>query len=219
MSMNRQRIIEQANILAGISSEFSFRISKPASLKDIAWRQKQLERPIPQDLIKLATQVASRIHLSWTLDSSKAANPDSPEPFNYTGGFEFNFFETDLAMLKSWEDCFTNWEDYGTEAPLYSYEEIFPVFDPGNGDLIVCLIGKNETGALYNICHDPAEGENGWIKLADSYEQFVLTLSQLWFPDLDWDTSLEHFYDKNNKVISFKSEAGLELDRLIQNSR
>ncbi len=216
MPLTRKQFIQRANILSGISTEFSFRISKPATPKDVAWRQKQVSRPIPEGLTELATQVGSRIYIDWTLDPKKIASSNSSTDFSYTGSFEFNFFETNLDLLEGWEDCFMNWQDYWPKKPLFTYAELFPVFDPGNGDLVVCLVGNNETGAVYYLSHDPAEDESGWTRIGESYQQFVTILSQLWFPTLDWETSLQHFYDKRQNCVSAHTQAGQELLSLIE---
>lgn len=215
MSIPRTEIIRRANILAGISGEFEFRISKPATEKDISWRQKQVKRPIPEGISKLAAETASRIFIQWSIDfgniSDQIADHDTPSG----GYFEFNFFNTDLSGLDGWEDSFTDWQDYRDEPNPFAYEDIFPIFNVGNGDILVTMIGGSDKGAIYYLDHEGGDGD--WMRIADSYDQFINTLTELWFPSLDWYGSLENYYDEERRIISAETSAGRQLDEFIQN--
>jgi hypothetical protein len=214
MPLQRTDIIERANVLAGLSGDFEFRISKPATEKNVSWRQKQINRPIPKEISDLATHTASQIFIKWELDPNKVPDVEFEREVQGVGSFEFNFFKTDLSGLDGWEDSFTNWKDYREEPNPFGYEDIFPVFDVGNGDILVAMIGGSDKGAIYYLDHDGGDGD--WRRLADSYDQFIVTLAQLWFPALDWYGSLENFYDEDRRIVSADSSLARQFDAFIR---
>ena len=184
---------KRAALLAGVSSEFTFRFSKCVTEKQASWRQKQVSRPIPQGITDLGREVASRLELRWELKPEIVALESFEDEFPTAGEFESNFFETDLTKLDGWEDSFTNWQNYRSTPNPFDLGELFPVFGIINGDLIVELIGDRERGAIYYLDHESGSGD--WKRLAGSFEEFVLTLHELWFPGIEWCDCLERFYD------------------------
>jgi hypothetical protein len=186
--------------LAKVSSEFTFKFSKCATEKQFNWRQNQLSRPIPGGIRELACVIASRIELRWELMPEIVGHSLFQEEFLTSGDIEFNFFETDLTKLDGWEHSFTHWQEYRTEANPFDFEELFPVFGIMNGDLIIELIGDRERGAIYYLDHESGSGD--WKRLAESYSEFLTMLADLWFPSLDWNDSLEKFYDPVTNRLS-----------------
>lgn len=212
--LSRAEIIERANLLAGISETFEFRISKPATVKEIAWRRKQIPVPIPEGVSELAAHTASRIYIQWQLDARNLADKELDPEFCDSGDFEFNFFRTDLSTLEGWQDSFVNWKNYRQSPNPFAYEEVFPVFSVGNGDILVSIIGENDNGAIYYLDHEGGDGD--WRRLANSYDQFVTTLARLWFPSLDWYDSLERFYDEDQKILSDQTHLARQRDAFIR---
>lgn len=205
MPLNRTDIIERASVLANLSGDFEFKISKRATDKDVRWRQGKIDRPIPEGISDLATSTASRIFIQWELDPRIGRDVEFGVDVHGFGSFEFNFFRTDLSGIDGWED--SGWDD------SFAYEDIFPVFDVGNGDILVCLIGGSDKGAIYYLDH---EGYEDSKRVADSYDQFVTTLARLWFPDLDWHDSLAKFYDEDRRIVSADTELAREFDAFIR---
>jgi hypothetical protein len=212
--LSRKEIIERASTLAPLCSEFEFKISKPATPKQVAWRQKQVNRPIPNGLADFAMQCASRVLIHWELDPKKVGDVEFQKDVQGSGSFEFNFFGTDVSLLDGWEDSFVNWKEYRSEPNPFDYAAIFPLFAVGNGDLIVSLIEGSEAGAVYYLDHEGGDGD--WKRLATSCEQFLDTLAKLWFPELDWSYSLELFYDEHQKVITAECILARQWDDFIR---
>ncbi len=204
MPLTRIDIINRAACLGRLSTEFEFSIGKPATTQQIAWRQKQLDRPIPDGLTDFAKHNSARVILEWELDPALVADSDFLEGFPENGGFHFNFYETSLKSLALWEDSFINWADYRAQPSPFSFDDIFPVFETGDGDIIVLISAEQDFGALYYIDH--AGGAGDWQRLASSYDQFLNTLARLWFPPLDWNSSLSYFHDVNLGAISAETE-------------
>jgi hypothetical protein len=201
MNLDRDNIIDRAFKLARISREFSFKISRPATRKDIMWRQKHVEHSIPPELVRFASDTASRVSLEWEIQSVKERECQSGETFPKRGSFEFNFYSTDLSVLDDrWTDAFAKWQEFGAEPNPFEVKDVFPVFKLMSGDLIVAIIGEHERGAIYYLDHEG--GANDWTRLAVSYGSFLTTLAELWFPSMEWWDSLEKFYDKNKCAIS-----------------
>ncbi|TLD69010.1 hypothetical protein FEM03_20335 [Phragmitibacter flavus] len=200
MNSFRKALIERAFHLGRISSEYTFKISKPATIKQTQWRQKQVSKPIPSGITELAAQTASRIELHWDLTPEIVTAPEFDDQFPTSGMFEFNFFETDLSLLEGWKHSFTHWQEYRKEPNPFEFDELFPIFGLINGDLIVEVIGERERHAIYYLDHENGSGD--WQRLASSYMTFIQTLSNLWFPNLEWHDSLELFYDHDQKQLS-----------------
>ena len=193
MKLNRHDWSKRAALLAGLSSEFAFRFSKCVTEKQVNWRQKQIARPIPQGIKDLGCEVASRIELRWDLKPEITAHESFDDDFPTSGEFEFNFFETDLTKLDGWQDSFTNWRNYRSAPNPFDYDELFPAVAIMTGDLIVELIGDRERGAIYYLDHESGSGD--WKRLASTYEDFLATLYELWFPGFEWYDCLEKFHD------------------------
>lgn len=202
MNLNKQSLIERMAHLALCCSDFSIQLSKPATTKEMSWRQKQVLRTIPESILRVATDIGSRVHISWTLESRFYERSDFLEEFPNTGYFAFNFYETTLDSLEGWEHSFSHWQEYGNKAPPFGYEDLFPVFSLDNGDLIVEIIGQQEQGAIYYLDHDGGSGD--WMRLAASYDQFIDVIAALWFPDLNWYGSLDIFYDHEQRQLSLE---------------
>lgn len=200
MPFTRDDWANKAAKLAGISSEFTFKFSKPATGKQANWRQKQIDRPIPSGMREFAFSIASRLELRWELKPEVAEYDLFQEEYPVCGEFEFNFFETDVTKLGGWEHSFTHWQEYRKEPNPFNFDELFPVFGIMTGDLIIELIGEREKGSIYYLDHESGSGD--WKRLANSYETFLVTLSDLWFPSLDWHDSLEKFYDPETNRLS-----------------
>ncbi len=193
MKLTREEWSRKAALVAPISSDFTFQFSKCATEKQVNWRQKQVHRPIPQGIRDFAGGIASRLELRWDLRPEVIAQQLFEDDFPSSGWFDFNFYETDLNKLDGWEHSFTHWQDYRPTPNPYDFKEIFPVFGLMNGDLIVELIGERDRGTIHYLDHESGSGD--WKRLAGSYEEFLSTLSDLWFPDLEWHGSLDKFYD------------------------
>jgi hypothetical protein len=200
MTITREKWSAKAALLSGISSEFTFKYSKLATLKQVNWRQKQVTRPIPQGIRNFACAVASRLELRWDLMPEIISQSTFEDDFPRSGEFEFNFYETDMNKLDGWEHSFTHWQDYRPAPNPFDFSEIFPVFGIMTGDLIVELIGERERGAIYYLDHESGAGD--WRRLAESYEDFLTTLSELWFPAFEWYGSLDKFYDPITNRLS-----------------
>lgn len=200
MKLNLQEFSQRAARLTAVSADYSYSFSKCATEKQVNWRQKQVTRPIPRGTKDFACEVASRIELRWEFRPEIMNAESFNEDFPTSGEFEFNFFETDLNKLDGWEHSFSHWQDYRETQNPFDFDEIFPVFGLMNGDLIVELIGEREKGAIYYLDHESGSGD--WKRLAESYDQFLLTLSMLWFPALEWHDSLDRFYDTDLNRLS-----------------
>jgi hypothetical protein len=193
MKLIRQKWSKRAALIAGASSEFTFRFSKCVTEKQANWRQKQIARPIPQGIRDFGSEVASRLELRWEIKPEISALESFDDDFPTSGEFESNFFETDPSKLDGWEDSFTNWQNYRSAPNPFDFDELFPVFGIMTGDLIVELIGDRERGAIYYLDHESGSGD--WKRLADTYEEFLSTLHELWFPGFEWHDCLEKFHD------------------------
>lgn len=215
MPLSRNELVERINCLVRISSEFDVRVDRCVSKIAAARRQKQFDPPIPQEISNFAQQTASRVFISCNLDHDKFPDEEFDFDLEVFGFFDFNFFETDLSALEGWEDSFVNWKNYRDSPNPFRFEDIFPVFQVANGDLIVSIIDGEDLGAIYYMDHECGDGD--WRRLADSYEQFIDTLAKLWFPPLDWYNSLELFYDNNRRIITADCDLARQVDVAIRN--
>lgn len=195
----RKKIIDNAHCLARVSEDFLFEFSKPAEKSQIAWREKQIGRAIPEALKSLALQCASRIEVHWCVFPETKDLLGCVSEYDFCGDFSFNIYNFDFTNWNGWKESFDNWHNYSNSPPSYPFEALFPVFELGNGDVIATVVTGNDEGSVIYLDHEGGDGD--WKRLAPTIEWFIDSVIDLGFPGLEW-SSINLFYDEKLQRIS-----------------
>lgn len=188
-------------LLPGCSVKYS--IAPPASNDDVANIQKAIGVEFPRELGEFWTGCTSAVNLMWSF--SEPIQFDDVEGVLDWGNVAFDLSDV-VRLWDIWDfrrDAFDHWENYACNYPKRRFDELFPIIDVENGDLIVIATRSPDLGSVYYQSHCASKMD--WCVLGSSFEDFMNRWCSLACVGPD-DDMLLPFYDFDRGEIDINGE-------------
>lgn len=173
--------------------EFELSIEEPVSETVVRRVEKELKRTFPPALKRFFLECSPNINVKWGLKQDVIhALPEELREVEF-GSFIVNLDEFP-AILANW----SVWEDTSLD---YDFENLFPLLEVPNGDIIVMVERGKGKGKIIYLDHESEE----YYYLGSSLHEFLTDWVSLGCPGPEW-WLLGPFHDPNREKLSLALE-------------